>query len=395
MGPSHLEPDRSQGPSQRPAWSHGQFSGRVQTQQSSRNLRSEGENACALAVNVAMYLPVVDSWIEIPAATSAASPASYAPNDEIITTGLQVRRDGATQSRQLRLSGLPGRSAALQRASSQASGNGSSQDEYDESESDSDRVLSSSNEDVANISGADEEDDTHTALGVGRSNRNIFTPQPHAFSQPATVRAGSISHQDSYFPPTQPPPSSSFRIPSNRVPTIQRPPVTERRSTSNIQPDHDAALRASLTALLEFAPATRKETQSQPLINRTAQPATLRLVSEAQLNAEADTQLRAVKPPQKRRSRESSKERQAKKPRPVKSVPSEELTISPTMMTWFISAGFVLVLSAISFSAGYAWGKEVGRVEGQLGLDGASCGREAMRGSRTGLSKLRLSSVRA
>lgn len=71
----------------------------------------------------------------------------------------------------------------------------------------------------------------------------------------------------------------------------------------------------------------------------------------------------------------------------------EELMLSPTMMTWFVSAGVVLVFSAISFSAGYVWGKEVGRLEGQIGLDGASCGKEVMRGSRTGLGRLRLSAV--
>jgi hypothetical protein len=49
-----------------------------------------------------------------------------------------------------------------------------------------------------------------------------------------------------------------------------------------------------------------------------------------------------------------------------------------------ISAGMVLVFSAISFSAGYAWGREVGRIEGEMGLNGAAggaCGREVMRGS--------------
>lgn len=75
----------------------------------------------------------------------------------------------------------------------------------------------------------------------------------------------------------------------------------------------------------------------------------------------------------------------------------EEL-ISPTLASWMISAGVVLVFSAISFSAGYAWGREVGRIEGEFGLTGAGagagagCGQEAMRGSGTGLRRLRWSS---
>jgi len=62
--------------------------------------------------------------------------------------------------------------------------------------------------------------------------------------------------------------------------------------------------------------------------------------------------------------------------------------ITPTLMTWVISAGVVVLFSAISFSAGYAFGKEVGRSEaGVIGTgEGVSCGKEAMKG---GFRKLR------
>jgi hypothetical protein len=58
-----------------------------------------------------------------------------------------------------------------------------------------------------------------------------------------------------------------------------------------------------------------------------------------------------------------------------------------------ISAGVVLVFSAISFSAGYAWGKEVGRFEGMEGVEALSrgCGREAVRSGAGGLKRLRWS----
>jgi len=343
-----------------------------------------------------MRSPRADSWIDISSRPSSSSLASQAARDEIITTGLQVRRDEARRSRQLRLSNLHAANHAQPRSTSAA---GSSQDEYEESESESDRVLSSSNEDISNTSNAEEEDDNQTALGIPARDHTVFTPQPNAFSHPPTARPVSNSMPaESYFPPQQqqPPPSSSHRIPSNRVPTIQRPP--NQRAASNITPDHDAALRASLTTLLSCANAVRKDRDPAPAtVRHSNQPTALRLIPESDLNArDTHSPSRPPKPAPKRKSRESSKERQAKKFRAVTKQPAtEELLVSPTMMTWFISAGVVIVFSTISFAAGYAWGKEVGRVEGQMSLDGASCGREAIRGSRTGLSKLRLSAVRA
>jgi hypothetical protein len=76
-------------------------------------------------------------------------------------------------------------------------------------------------------------------------------------------------------------------------------------------------------------------------------------------------------------------------------------------MTWVISAGVVVIFSAISFSAGYALGREVGRTEtgqgvcgngvgglfGGAGDDGLAsvkagggCGKEALKG---GLKRFR------
>ena len=65
------------------------------------------------------------------------------------------------------------------------------------------------------------------------------------------------------------------------------------------------------------------------------------------------------------------------------------MMVSPTLMTWVVSAGVVVLFSAISFSAGYAIGREVGRMEvgsGGAAGDGVICGREMGRGLR----KLRL-----
>ena len=397
MRPSHLEPPGLERNERRPFWSQDRAAMQSQSQsqstQNTRRSRFDGTNTLVRSSD--MYAHSADSWIDISSQPSSSSLASQADRNDIVTTGLQIRRDSGRRSRQLHLH-INNNTHNHPRPTSVA---GSSQDEYDESESESDRVLSSSNEDLSQQAN-DDEDDTRTALGAGTRDGNIFTPQPHAFSHPPPSRPTGVSNSmpvDSYFP-TQPPPSSSHRIPSNRVPTLQRP--THHRSASNISPDHDAALRASLTTLLSCANAVRKDREpTTQTIRPSNQPTTLRLVPESELNSR-DQQVasaRSPRPVPKRKSRESSKERQAKKIRPIvkTNTPVDEVLVTPTMMTWFISAGVVLVFSAISFSAGYAWGKEVGRYEAQMGMEGASCGREVMRSSRSGLSKIRLATAGA
>jgi hypothetical protein len=93
--------------------------------------------------------------------------------------------------------------------------------------------------------------------------------------------------------------------------------------------------------------------------------------------------------------RSSSKDRHSvKKARRTGPVIEE---ISPTLLTWVVSAGVVVLVSALSFSAGYVVGKEAGHTEamGQFGSAGAeagSCAREAASGVKDtglGLRKLR------
>ncbi|KAI9663686.1 MAG: hypothetical protein M1821_007176 [Bathelium mastoideum] len=68
--------------------------------------------------------------------------------------------------------------------------------------------------------------------------------------------------------------------------------------------------------------------------------------------------------------------------------------VSPTLLTWVVSAGVVVLVSALSFGAGFALGRETGRAEvmggarwtGELGGGGAEgvlrgCGRESGAGS--------------
>jgi hypothetical protein len=81
--------------------------------------------------------------------------------------------------------------------------------------------------------------------------------------------------------------------------------------------------------------------------------------------------------------RSSSRERRALK-KARRTTSNEDLHVSPTLLTWVVSAGVVVVLSALSFSAGYSMGKEAGRLEaGSLVSDEQirSCAREAGRSS--------------
>ncbi|ETI26587.1 hypothetical protein G647_03365 [Cladophialophora carrionii CBS 160.54] len=326
-----------------------------------------------------------DSWIEISAGASSASLSST--NNDIITTGLQVRSRDERLSRQLRTSSHIVR--PQQRSTSAA---GSSQDEYEESESESDRVMSSSNEDIDQNDAA-EDDDTSTALGVGSLGR-VFTPQPNAFSHPPTSTSHGRPAPDSYFPAVPSEPHADHTITQR---SYQRQMQSRHRPTSSsYQPDHDAALRASLTTLLSCAAAVRpKGPETRPSPPRAStQPTALRLIPESELQNPV-RQRRSSSPKQtKRKSRESSKDRLAKKARATsKTATTTEESISPTLASWMISAGVVLVFSAISFSAGYAWGREVGRIEGEMGLPGGNCGQEAIKSSAGGLRRLRWSTA--
>lgn len=410
MRPNPIEPFGTQSDTQNP----GASSTTTRPSADAHPVRSEGRRLPGKNFG-GHVLTLSDSWIEISSHPSSSSLSSTL--NDIVTTGLHVRSDPERLSRQFRSS-----AHALPRGPRAISATGSSQDEYEESGSESDHVLSSSNEDIAQEDDPTaDDDDTSTALGVGNLNP-IFTPQPHAFSQPISSSSHDRPHVDSYFPPV----SSSARSRdqlrhSDRTVTqrsFQRQSQARTRSDlSSYQPDHDAALRASLTTLLSCAAAVRPKTsqETRPSVSSqttrpaTTQPAILRLVPESELNSpsQRNPSSKATTSPKqvKRKSRESSKERQAKKARAAASraaALSQDELISPTLASWMISAGVVLVFSAISFSAGYAWGREVGRIQGEMGftpggtsgtangLGGASsCGQETLRSTGSGLRRLR------
>ena len=383
-----------------------------------------------------------ESWIEVSSQPSSSS-LSSAATDDVDPNGLRVYYDqhGRRRRRLNRNEPLPP-GVPVRRTSAA----GSSQEEYEESESESDRIMTSSNEAVeqnnpdnaspqlpllttseetsSNNAEDDDDDGNATALGV-LTTEPAFTPQPNAFSHPPQPYSAKsprpVESRPSYFP--------RQRNSPHRRPTAHSYPSRSRTSHSPynaIAPshtaDHDAALRASLSTLLSCAAAARglpkresSSTQqaSSPQSNR-IEPSTLRLVPESAITG-GEPSPRPALPPRPsvrprasssaslsssnektKRKAASSKERNNRDPRTKKrraNSPARDTMnsnsnsphVSPTLLTWVVSAGVVVLFSAISFSAGYAIGREVGRLEtaGTMeGREGLVCGKEVSKGLR-------------
>jgi hypothetical protein len=373
------------------------------------------------------FAAYTESWIEVSSRPSSSSLSSV--GEEVVTTGLRVAQEPG-QRRRRRLV----RSATTQLQGRiplrPANTNESSQEEYDESESESDRIMTSSNEDVQprflveegespltepksiasdtfSIRSDDDDDENATALGPIDPSP-AFTPQPNAFSHPPSSRLSRRipNAQDSYFPAVS---EAASRVPSSSNTTSAPSTIRAHQRTRSHTPynviapnhsvsvDHDAALRASLSTLLSCAAAARglnkrENTQSGP--SRTTarvrassrvEQGTLRLVPESALNQvespkmvqkEAEVPSSPSSGPTKRKSKSPSRDRR-KKQRGVFGTSDELMNVSPTLTTWVVGAGVLVLFSAISFSAGYALGKEVGRVDAMgSGAAGIGCGKE-------------------
>lgn len=403
----------------------------------------------------------IDSWIEVASQPSSSSLSSIATNDDIITTGLRVEQHGSRayhhRSRRRRLQRLAAVTAAQVDYSSREQS--SSQDEYEESESESDRVMTSSNEDMpqrplggpllahsgppsmSDIPSSDE-DDASTALGM-RISSSPFVPQPNVFSHPPASQNPAWTRPVERRRPQPSEVSNSSRQTAIRRNSQAGIRPTHRQSqqhspynmiSPSYQADHDAALRSSLSTLLSCAAAARGLPKSDPQPSPAsgpsrAQPASFRLVSESvamgeHLSEEVPTSavetntsrrpmshnptVASYSPrpspsaPKVRRRSSSPREHHASASRKSRRATTADSAASPTIMTWVISAGVVVLFSAISFSAGYVIGREVGRMEASTGVgsvmgDGnfsggrtsAACGQEAIKG---GLKRLRWSS---
>lgn len=397
-------------------------------------------------------MPNTDSWIEISSQPSSSSLSSI--NDEIVTTGLRFEQEpGNRRRRKLRQRGPSHLSITSRPASAGAT---SSQEEYEESESESDRVMTSSNEalpcggDIRHArspalqsTASDDDEDDRTAINYPTNNDRIFTPQPNAFSHPPSSTRAS----GSYFPSTAarsaPRPSASARhsFPARQT---HHSPYNIISPSHNAAADHDAALRASLSTLISFAGAARGLPKKQiapppsptPASNRMA-PSALRMVPESALgedvsppvavqaatqaledhfqptlrrtststNDSVDARTRAALTGEgKSRAmntgsgRSSSKDRRVSKKRRNSSAhgynDGGDFYVTPTLLTWVVVAGVGVAISALSFSAGYSMGKQAGRFEVSMNDMGEAggCAQEVGR-SGLGLKRLRFSSV--
>lgn len=373
------------------------------------------------SLNACLHVIFTESWVEIGSGPSSASLSSA--TDEIITTGLTVQHDSNLHRRPRRARGGGQFSIGTGHRVSNA-GDNSSQEEYEESESESDRVMTSSNEGLGpsplrhevnrasrsplSVASSetmsereeddDDDDENATAVNYPRSRRQ-FEPRPNAFSHPSTQQP-IRSQSGTVYPPRCGPTRPSASVRQQSYP--QHPPI-------DAAPDHDEALRASLSTLLSAAAAVRGlpkpgQPRTQQHGSSRIDPTTLRLVPESVALGDVleESSVAPSSPSsspseksKRKEMRSSSKDRRnVKKARRTGPVIEE---ISPTLLTWVVSAGVVVLVSALSFSAGYVVGKESGHAEamGQMGAAGAeagSCAREAassVKGTGLGLRKLR------
>ncbi|KAK6428589.1 hypothetical protein LTR95_015267 [Oleoguttula sp. CCFEE 5521] len=393
-----------------------------------------------------------DSWVEIGSQPSSSSLSSI--NDEVVATGPQVQHGSTQRRRRLLRPTAPSGLHILARSPS--TGTASSQEEYEESESESDRVMTSSGEvqqvqsgaargslaqqatGVSATAAADSSDDENrTAVNYPIANNDAcFTPQPNAFSHPPSsgqMRTASQPVPGSYFPSSRPGTSRSTTrqsMPNTHTHSSHHMPQNILSPSYNAALQHDEALRASLSTLLSCAAAARSlksdtatkrptPATTQPARPTRIEPISFRLVPQSALPNNAPiskpqdlaeplfrptirrtststtstsaqhppTDLSALRPPQNRRPRprEQSKDHASPRKKPRRSSSLDEL--SPTLLTWVASVGVVVVLSALSFSAGYSVGKEAGLLEAsEAGVLGArGCAAEVGGGVRRGM----------
>ena len=363
-----------------------------------------------------------DSWIEISSQPSSSS-LSSANNDEIVTTGLRVQHEPRPRRRRVARPGAPSNLHTVARTSS--AGGVSSQDEYEESESESDRVMTSSGEGpylaspaqpniISNHAPHESSDDENRTAINYPIHGDGFTPQPNAFTYPPSAGHTRTAIQPvpgSYFPAPSSRPSTRRSLPSHQNSTTNHHlPQNILSPSYNAAAQHDEALRASLNTLLSCAAAARSISkpnakspgqQQQPSVrgNR-VDPMSFRLVPESALPQQSQNtaaiapatpfQEPTFKPTlrrtststtsnspspgldrirkelhQSKRKSSPSKSRRSSPAKKSRHYSSDPAAISPTLLTWVVSAGVMVVLSAISFSAGYSLGREAGRMEAE------------------------------
>jgi hypothetical protein len=363
-----------------------------------------------------------ESWVEVASQPSSSSLSSI--GDELVTTGLRVGAQSHPPRRR-RLQHHYYQSIqqhVVSHGAAQAAT--SSQDEYDETESEDDRLMTSSNENLGAPLGSgnvalqrshtaigpdadlsdSEDDDNGTALGRPSPSQG-FRPQPNAFSHPPAHLSPRSYSTGSPIPPHHPAPrthSYSSQRPHNRARGGFMSPA--------YQADNDAALRASLTTLLSCAAAAKSlpgrrnvaagPSTGEPVmgagVGPSSQPMELRLVQESELGPGASPVHVSPAPKSSSRMRQpttrttsnssaqsvpasvSSKEEKGKRAASTPQPKSQRATkkkkmsaagvddstvtwVSPATLTWVLGTGVVLLVSVVGFGAGFIVGREVGR----------------------------------
>jgi hypothetical protein len=293
---------------------------------SSPQRRNDGQSEChRVTHDPGLTSDMTESWVEVSSQPSSSSLSSI---DDMVTAGFHG--PNSAYPRRRRVQPQPHSTPAtfiIGHSASQA-GATSSQEEYDETESEEDRVMTSSTEAIhpsavpllrhqtawrpslvadSDSDDDDDDDDDDEATALGRpSNTPVFRPQPNAFS-----------HPPSYL--TQRNSTGSAPLPYQHHSSHSRPSYHSARTQNRgfhrgspdyfspaYQADNDAALRASLTTLLSCAAAARglpKQDERRvatassaggatgPGLVPSNQPMELRLVPESELmNDNAPTQ---------------------------------------------------------------------------------------------------------
>lgn len=405
-----------------------------------------------------------ESWVEIESQPSSSSLSSM--GEDVVTTGPRVGSSSYPPwRRHLQQQPVPMPPLYVLGHAAAHAGT-SSQEEYEESESEDDRVLTSSTEAIHPASSmprqqtslrpaihadTDSDDDDENATALGRpSSSPTFRPQPNVFSHPPSHLTHRHSTSSAHpYRPTHSRPS----LPGRSHTRAHRNTMDHMSPT--FQADNEAALRASLTTLLSCAAAARGLSKkddhlaSGPTLSgasgpgvgagvmHSTQPMELRLVPESELMADntgptapsagpaaplklpgrtasnssapsAPSSAASGTPPVQTERTKRAATPQTKSPRATKkkrsgvAMDSEATTsfITPTFLTWVVSAGVVVL---VSFGAGYVIGREVGRQEGALGsltsagsaasnASAANCGQDLVRSTGT-LRRFRWGSV--
>ncbi|VUC36045.1 unnamed protein product [Clonostachys rosea] len=382
--------------------------------------RFEGMPATDLHVSPGSPMINPESWVELSSQPSSSSLSSI--GDEIVTTGLRV---GAPYLRRRRL--LASARSLPQQPTAIHSNDTSSQEEYEETESEDDPLMISSGERARSSpevigsprdDSSDSESDGDDATALGRApDRPAFRPQPNAFSHPHPQRSNSTS---TAIPPHT---HNEFTRPSFSQRSQTRASSQRLNFMSPSREDNDAALRASLTTLLSCAAAARGASKAKEELEtpRTAgtgvgpsnQPMDLRFVPESELDRAQTADVKpGVAPPQKpvagarsssrtggtKAKRSTSAGQGPRMSRKKRVMAGEDAVISPTLMTWVVSAGVIVIVSVVGFGVGYVTGREVGRQEAlaagmSTANDTSSCGQEMIRSSSGGLRRLKWGAV--